>query len=134
MVVRANDLALFDLREDEWPRLPGRDHRVDLFCLVALVIEVQHHDVSLSAVDARMRGQVLKDVLPSLVPYALPTRGPRRVVPILGLRVVGGVVGLLAHLAHAAVTIGTLLIDRKVVERLFLLALVAALHIKSLPD
>jgi hypothetical protein len=67
MAVRADDLALRDLREDRRPR-PVRERGTDVERLVAEVVELEHHGIGLTAVSARIRGEVLEqmgDAFPS---------------------------------------------------------------------
>jgi len=68
MVIRADDLALLDLGQDPRPWHARHDHRADLMAFVALMVKVQHHDIGLAAVHARMIRQVSEDVLPGLAP------------------------------------------------------------------
>ena len=134
MIVRADYLTLCYLSQD------GRESRtsfyqcVDIGNLVALVVEVKNHDICFPAVNTGMPAQVFVDHLTCFLPSTLPACGPTRVVPIFRGFVVSSVVGLLASLAHGAVTISSLPADREVIEQLTLSTRIAAFHIKSLPD
>src|SRR3546814_12943117 len=58
MAVRADHLALLDL-VDEAPQLVAVDHRAHVADLVSEMVELQHHGVSLAAVDARVGAEVV---------------------------------------------------------------------------
>jgi hypothetical protein len=122
MVVGADDLALFDFRLNFLPRAPGVDHVGDLSYLVALVVELQDHNVRFSAIYARMLPQIPVYVFACFILNAASTLSPRRIVAILSVLVVRDVIDLLACLAHAVAAIRSLPIYGEVGELLLLLA------------
>jgi hypothetical protein len=59
MAVRAYHVALGDLRKDRLPASVG-ERLTDLERLVAVMIEIQHHRVRLSAIATRVRFEVVE--------------------------------------------------------------------------
>jgi hypothetical protein len=91
MAVRAAYFALVDLRGDRGPCATAMHHQADIRHLVADVIEVQHADVGLAAIDAWMELEIAADQqaapvqrskLPALTVRDLSLLVPR--VPVSG--------------------------------------------------
>src|SRR3954463_7798619 len=64
MAVRAAHLAALDLRVDPLGGRPVADEEGDVLRLGADVVELEHRDVRLSAVNARMRREMLQHDAP----------------------------------------------------------------------
>jgi hypothetical protein len=62
MAVRAPDLAVSDLLRDARPWSAAGHERADEFALLADVVEVEHPDIRLAAVDARVVAQILAEM------------------------------------------------------------------------
>jgi len=132
MAVRAANHTLGDLRLDAHPTRPVRDHRGNVESLVAQVIELEHHDVLLTTIDARMRQEIL-DRAPAIV-LAFPRRLDEESRPLsLGVLPVVPLVGL--GEARAAPRLELLRLGssdwRELIERLRLAAARAGLHLHT---
>ena len=73
VAIRTTDRAFRDLLEDGRPSPTRRTHERDISAFIAQVVEMKNNGISLAAIDARMRRQVLPD--PALV-FVLGRRTP----------------------------------------------------------
>jgi hypothetical protein len=75
VIIRADHLALGNLRKDAAPRIATAHHVGDIHNLVSLVIELQDDDIPLAAVDTWMIKQVGGQIRPGFPLEVLPPRG-----------------------------------------------------------
>jgi len=128
VTIGADDLALGDLVEY---RLPAAipDAGADVEALVALMIELEHDWIRLSAINARVGGEVLDQRQVAL--FGKPPLAPSRVLDVLGtVRDVMLMVVIGAARPTVVVALATgLPSPRKIVDRPDLLAAAAPPHL-----
>src|SRR5258706_16350155 len=99
MTVGAPYVALSNLAENALPGATAVRQSRDVCDLVAPVIELQHHDVRLAAVDARMLREIAEEATSRLVPPGIGLRDKPRLLAVAVLRVIRRVRGREARAA-----------------------------------